>query len=413
MICFLVAFELYHTSFQLTKDVFFVPFFRKDDIMPTAKRLPSGSWRCQVYSHSIIKTDKNGNIVYDKDGKPKKKRVYESFTSDDTSRRGKIEAEAMANDFILNRKGKAQKRLSEGNMTLLKAIEKYIDQHRTTLSPTTIKDYETIKKNGFQDIMLLKLKDFDTDILQDAVNRESKRLSRKRTRNPKPITTKRLRNEYGLIRPVIKKYRKDIDFEEISLPKVPPRIPDLLPAETIFRIIRGTDLELAVSLAMWLSFTSSEIRGLTKSKSVNGDYITIREVLVDGPDGPVRKAIGKNDYRNRRHRIPPYIKQLIENIDGDILVPFKSWELSHKWTQLLKKNGLPHMTFHDLRHVNASVMALLRIPDKYAQERGGWKSDKIMKKVYQQTFSDERERVDDVIDRYFEDKIQHECNTKK
>ena len=365
--------------------------------MPTAKRLPSGSWRCQVYSHSIIKTDKNGNIVYDKDGKPKKKRIYESFTSDDTSRRGKIEAEAMANDFILNRKGKAQKRLSEGNMTLLEAIEKYIDQHRTTLSPTTIKDYETIKKNGFQDIMLLKLKDFDTDILQDAVNRESKRLSRKRTRNPKPIATKRLRNEYGLIRPVIKKYRKDIDFEEISLPKVPPRIPDLLPAETIFRIIRGTDLELAVSLAMWLSFTSSEIRGLTKSKSVNGDYITIREVLVDGPNGPVRKAIGKNDYRNRRHRIPPYIKQLIENIDGDILVPFKSWELSHKWTQLLKKNGLPHMTFHDLRHVNASVMALLRIPDKYAQERGGWKSDKIMKKVYQQTFSDERERVDDVI----------------
>lgn len=381
--------------------------------MPTAKRLKSGSWRCQVYSHSIIKTDKNGNIVYDKDGKPKKKRIYESFTSDDTSRRGKIEAEAMANDFILNRKGKAQKRLSEGNMTLLEAIEKYIDQHRTTLSPTTIKDYETIKKNGFQDIMLLKLKDFDTDILQDAVNRESKRLSRKRTRNPRPISTKRLRNEYGLIRPVIKKYRKDIDFEEISLPKVPPRIPDLLPAETIFRIIRGTDLELAVSLAMWLSFTSSEIRGLTKSKSVNGDYITIREVLVDGPDGPVRKAIGKNDYRNRRHRIPPYIKQLIKNVDGDILVPFKSWELSHKWAQLLKKNGLPHMTFHDLRHVNASVMALLRIPDKYAQERGGWKSDKVMKKVYQQTFSDERERVDDVIDQYFEDKMQHECNTKK
>lgn len=381
--------------------------------MPTAKRLPSGSWRCQVYSHSIIKTDKNGNIVYDKDGKPKKKRIYESFTSDDTTRRGKIEAEAMANDFILNRKGKAQKRLSEENMTLLEAIEKYIDQHRTTLSPTTIKDYDTIKKNGFQDIMLMKIKDFDEDILQDAINRESKRISRKRTRNPRPISTKRLRNEYGLIRPVIKKYRKDIDFEEISLPKVPPRIPDLLSAETIFRIIKGTDLELAVSLAMWLSFTSSEIRGLTKSKSVRGDYITIKEVLVDGPNGPVRKTIGKNDYRNRRHRIPPYIKQLIENVDGDILVPFKSWELSHKWTQLLKKNGLPHMTFHDLRHVNASVMALLRIPDKYAQERGGWKSDKVMKKVYQQTFSDERERVDDVIDQYFEDKMQHECNTKK
>lgn len=380
--------------------------------MPTAKRLKSGSWNCIVYSHSVIDTDKNGNIIYDKEGKPKKKRIYKSFTSNDKTKRGKAEAEALANDFILNQKGKNQKQL-DMNITLLEAVERYIDQHKESLSPTTIKDYETIKKNGFQDIMLLKLKDFDADILQDAVNRESKRLSRKRTRNPKPISTKRLRNEYGLIRPVIKKYRKDIDFEEISLPKIPPRIPDLLPAETIFRIIRGTDLELAVSLAMWLSFTSSEIRGLTKSKSVNGDYITIREVLVDGPNGPVRKAIGKNDYRNRRHRIPPYIKQLIENVDGDILVPFKSWELSHKWTQLLKKNGLPHMTFHDLRHVNASVMALLRIPDKYAQERGGWKSDKVMKKVYQQTFSDERERVDDVIDQYFEGKMQNKCKTEK
>lgn len=380
--------------------------------MPTAKRLKSGSWNCIVYSHSVIDTDKNGNIIYDKEGKPKKKRIYKSFTSNDKTKRGKAEAEALANDFILNQKGKNQKQL-DMNITLLEAVERYIDQHKESLSPATIKDYETIKKNGFQDIMLLKLKDFDADILQDAVNRESKRLSRKRTRNPRPISTKRLRNEYGLIRPVIKKYRKDIDFEEISLPKVPPRIPDLLPAETIFRIIRGTDLELAVSLAMWLSFTSSEIRGLTKSKSVNGDYITIREVLVDGPNGPVRKTIGKNDYRNRRHRIPPYIKQLIENVDGDILVPLKSWELSHKWAQLLKKNGLPHMTFHDLRHVNASVMALLRIPDKYAQERGGWKSDKVMKKVYQQTFSDERKRVDDVIDQYFEGKMQNKCKTEK
>ena len=70
-------------------------------------------------------------------------------------------------------------------------------------------------------------------------------------------------------------------------------------------------------------------------------------------------------------------------------------------------------TFSDERERVDDVIDQLRIPDKYAQERGGWKSDKVMKKVYQQTFSDERERVDDVIDQYFEDKIQHECNTKK
>ena len=47
----------------------------------------------------------------------------------------------------------------------------------------------------------------------------------------------------------------------------------------------------------------------------------------------------------------------------------------------VRKNNLPHMSFHDLRHVNASVMALLKIPDKYAMERGGWKTDSVMKIV--------------------------------
>jgi hypothetical protein len=34
-------------------------------------------------------------------------------------------------------------------------------------------------------------------------------------------------------------------------------------------------------------------------------------------------------------------------------------------------------------------------------ERGGWSTDNILKSVYQQTFSTEREKVDDLIDKYF------------
>lgn len=379
--------------------------------MPTAKRLPSGSWNCLVYSHSVIQTDKNGNIIYNKDGKPKKKRIYKSFTSDDKTKRGKAEAEALANDFILNHKGNNRKRQLDCNITLLEAIEKYIDQRKESLSPASIRDYNIIKRNGFQDIMFLKLKDFDEDVLQEAVNRESRRFSKVQTKNPRPISAKRLQNEYGLVRTVLKKYRKDIDFEEISLPKVPPRQPELIQPEIILNIIKGTDIELAVLLAMWLSFTQSEIRGLTKSKSIDGEYITIKEVVVDGVNGATRKSIGKNKYRNRRHKMPAYIKQLIDQVDGDVLVPMNGNMIYRKWTRLLDQNNLPHITFHDLRHVNASVMALLRIPDRYAQERGGWKTDKIMKAVYQQTFSDEREAVDKKIDEYFENKMQDKCKT--
>lgn len=64
--------------------------------------------------------------------------------------------------------------------------------------------------------------------------------------------------------------------------------------------------------------------------------------------------------------------------------------------------GLPHMTFHDLRHLNASVMLMLGVPDKYAMERGGWSSPSIMKSVYQHTFTAERQAIDKKIDSYFE-----------
>ena len=62
--------------------------------MATAKKLPSGSWRCLAYSHT--------EEVYDKKtGKMKRKRIYESFTSNDPSPRGKKEAELAAAQYQL------------------------------------------------------------------------------------------------------------------------------------------------------------------------------------------------------------------------------------------------------------------------------------------------------------------------
>ena len=132
---------------------------------------------------------------------------------------------------------------------------------------------------------------------------------------------------------------------------------------------------------MWLSFTASEIRGLTKSKSINGDYITIKETVITVKGKAVRKETAKNNTRKRKHKIPAYIKGLIDKVPGDVLVPMTDVSLHHRWKRLQKIHDIKDpITFHDLRHLNASVMALLQIPDKYAQERGGWKSDAVMKR---------------------------------
>ena len=54
---------------------------------------------------------------------------------------------------------------------------------------------------------------------------------------------------------------------------------------------------------------------------------------------------------------------------------------------------------------NFPVMLSLGVPDKYAMERGGWAPNSTLKNVYQHTFSEERQQVDKMIDRYFEDAL--------
>ena len=141
--------------------------------------------------------------------------------------------------------------------------------------------------------------------------------------------------------------------------------------------------------------------------------ITIKEVIVTGPNGPVIKENGKHPTRNRSLRLPDYIKNLIAQIETDRLVTMSAPALSKRFARLVKKSGIPHMTFHDLRHVNASVMSVLHVPDKYAQERGGWHSDSIMKSVYQQTFNSERAAVDQKINDYFDEIINGEKISEK
>lgn len=62
---------------------------------------------------------------------------------------------------------------------------------------------------------------------------------------------------------------------------------------------------------------------------------------------------------------------------GDSITEMTENAIGKRLTRILNTNGLAHITFHDLRHLNASVMLMLGIPDKYAMERGGWSSPNI------------------------------------
>ncbi|WP_276925469.1 tyrosine-type recombinase/integrase [Eisenbergiella massiliensis] len=348
--------------------------------MPTAKKLPSGSWRCQVYDY----TDAEG------------KRHYESFTAE-----SKKDSEFLAAQFSMEK----EQRRHMSSSSLHNAIDVYIETSDAILSPTTIQGYRKIQKNAFSDIMELPLKKLTRQSLQDAVNLEAKRPNAKR-KDKAPISAKTVHNEYGLITAVLNKYIPSLDCT-VRLPQTETHIKDLPLPDEIYAAVKGSEVELAVMLAMWLSFSMSEVRGLTKSKSIRGNYLVVEEVVVDVDNQSIVKRKGKTKTRTRMHRMPVYIQELISRTDPqeDRLVPMTRSQVYFRFVKLIEKAGLKPMTYHDLRHVNASVMALLQVPDKYAQERGGWKTDAVMKKVYTHTFGQERQRVDNMIDEYFEEQI--------
>ena len=366
--------------------------------------LPSGSIRKKVYSHTELCFDKAGNPIIDKKtGKPKQKKVYVSITGTSSADVNRKVAE-----FKQNKKIHKQSH----DLTLYEAIDKYILTSDAVLSPSTIRGYRTIQRNAFKSIISKKLADLNLEVLRAAVNEESKRKTQKKNT---PISAKTVHNEYGLIVSVLNVYAPSVETN-VTLPQVSTEIHELSTPDVIFKLVKGTNIELPVLLAMWLSFTASEIVGLTKSKSISsdGNFITIKEVIVtDEHNKSIVKNKGKQPKRNRTLRIPEYIKNLIDQVETDRLVPITVNALSKRWAKIVKNSDIPKMTFHDLRHVNASVMTLLRIPDKYAQDRGGWKSDHIMKSRYQQTFSEKRMAVDQKIDEYMTDSLFGDTLEKK
>lgn len=89
-------------------------------------------------------------------------------------------------------------------------------------------------------------------------------------------------------------------------------------------------------------------------------------------------------------------------------MPFTNQGLYGRLKTILKRNGLPDIRFHDLRHTAASVMLTLNVPDKYAQARGGWATNHTMKTVYQHTMATKRNSVDQSIDAYYDSLLNPE-----
>ncbi len=286
--------------------------------------------------------------------------------------------------------------------TVGECVNEYIKSKENILSPKTIYSYRTIRDSSLKEIEDIPINELTQQRIQILVNTLAL------TKSPKTV-----HNAHNLLSSVLSVYLPDFRLRT-TLPRIPKRIKELPTAEDLMKAVLGSEIELPCLMGLWLGMRLSEILGAKKT-DIKGGILHIHNTIVTVGGKQVEKDMTKTVASTRRIALPEHIIELISLLppEQEYLVTLKGQAIYKKFKRLVEVNNLPEMTFHDLRHLNASVMLALNIPDKYAMERGGWSTDKVMKTVYQHTFTAERKAVDRKVDDYFIELLDTKTDTEK
>ncbi len=316
---------------------------KKDEIkVPEPKQLPSGSWfaRVMVRGNSVCITEATKEAYY-------------------------IKARAVKSGLL-----ETAPQLPK--MPLSKAIDNYINENTNVLSPSTIKAYKSIRKTRFQALMD---KDINSIKWQEAVNTEAT-----------DVSPKTLANAWRLITASLK--AAGVTPPEVKLPKIPKAQKEWLDFEQIqafTKIIKGQDCELGALLALH-GLRRSELLALTKdSIDLKKQTITISGAVVYNDKSEiVHKDTNKNASSQRTVPILiPRLEELLndDNIKGQ-LITTKPNTLYVQVNKLCKRNQLPEIGVHGLRHSFCSLAFHLGWSEATVMTVGGWSDSKTVHNIY-------------------------------
>ena len=317
--------------------------------IPSARKLPSGSWYCRVRIKG-----KDISIT-----RPTKKEAI---------------AEAMAVKAGIKLDDKlAPTRLRA--KTVNQAIDDYIAARQNVLSPATIRGYRIIQQNRFRTATNLKIYDISKEKWQRIVNDEAKLCS-----------AKTLKNAWGLLSAVI---------AETTGQKVSVRLPQVMPKDRPFltpeqipvfvQAIQGKTFEIPALLAL-SGLRRSEILALRwEDIDVEAGIIHVAAAAVTDENN---QLIRKKETKNRSsHRIVPIIPPLAAALKlhpagtGSIVTASPN----ALWTQIndvCKELGLPQVGVHGLRRSFASLAYHLGLSEEMTMRIGGWSDIYTMRRIY-------------------------------
>lgn len=335
--------------------------------MPTARKLPSGSWRCRVYDY----TDISG------------KKHYQSFTAD-----SKTAAELLATEW----KHKHQTSGQSEDIKVSEAIDRYIKAKSSVLSASTIRGYKQMQGKYYDSIDSVKLSRLTSEKLQIFVSGLTE-----------TISAKTIANVYGLLISAVTMFRPDAVFR-VTMPKKKP-VKRQPPSDNDIRILFNAadgDLKICIALAAFGSLRRGEICAL-KYGDIDGCKISVHADMVENSDNKfIYKDMPKTSDSIRTAVIPPEAAALIgSGPPEEFLIRRTPNAVTHAFIKLANKHSID-IRFHDLRHYYASVGAAIGIPDTYLSEFGGWrKGSGVLKAVYQGAMDDTSAKLSKQLSDHF------------
>jgi len=331
-----------------------------------ATRLPSGSYRAQVF----LGFDDNG------------KRIYKSFTADTAN-----QADLLALQF------KAKNKTTESpQRTFLSASGEFLRSNTKTLSITTLRSYEGIRRmlsENYKSFCARSIYNIDRSCLQKLIN------SLSADHSPKTV-----RNYNGFICEVLR--INGVEPPKCQLPqKKKPvlNIPDEAAIKRLFEAVKGTDLEVPVMLGALVPMRRGEIVAARLEDLDDDNVLHIHRSLAVGAKGVVQEKMPKNDSSDRFVKLPDELADKIRSQGYVCNISIKA--ISTRFCRALRKSGIEHFRFHDLRHAFVSIAHAAGIPDAYIMARGGWSTPYTVNNVYKHVLDADRIKIENEVNDTF------------
>ena len=304
-----------------------------------ARKLPSGSWNCRIMV--------NGKSY--------------SFTDPDKRR-------------CLRRASEFAEQCHEDvdNPRLADALEKYVEERTESLSPATIRGYNSIVRavrtySAIADKRIISLTDKDIQMIIRNID------SPKTQRNYVNLISSATGRKFSV------KFRNKLP-KEVAVPSDQEIL-------GLINIFARTEMEIPVMLGAYAGLRRGEICALT-IQDLDGDYLHISKDMVLDDFGQWIIKEPKTPASNRTVLLPHHVAERIRK-RGHITTLHPN-VITKRFISKQEQLGIESpYTFHSLRHFFASYLHAQQIPDAYVLRAGGWSTPHVMQKVYRHALDNE------------------------